>query len=251
MKNCSNGEAMRILEQKLSGAASFSFHGNNTNSLHEKERESVLRITNVVELNAPVLLGFLSKRGIDTEIAREYCKEVYYSVDGKPYYGIGFQNISGGYEIRNPYFKGCIPPKDISHIQQPDKKNTCYLFEGFMDYLSFITIRKKDDPQFPCLNWQDYIVLNSTANLPKSLSRLAGYEKTHCFLDNDTAGRAAYRELEKELGLRVRDASCHYSEYKDLNDFLCGKKRLQVIEQNKYAKPVPQPQKKKSRGLGM
>jgi hypothetical protein len=251
MENCSNGEAMRLLEQKLSGAASFSFHGNNTNALHEKERESVIRITNVVELNAPVLLDFLSKRGIDTDIAREYCKEVYYSVDNKPYYGIGFQNISGGYEIRNPYFKGCIPPKDISHIQQMEKKNTCYLFEGFMDYLSFITIRKKDDPQFPCLNWQDYIVLNSTANLPKALSWLAGYEKTHCFLDNDTAGRAAYKELEKELGLRVRDASCHYSEYKDLNDFLCGKKRPQVIEQNKCAKPVMQPPKKKSRGIGM
>jgi DNA primase len=121
-----------------------------------------------------------------------------------------------------------------------------------MDYLSFITIRRKDDPQFPCLNWQDYIVLNSTANLPKSLSRLAGYEKTHCFLDNDTAGRAAYRELEKELGLRVRDASCHYSEYKDLNDYLQDKsnQKKQVREDNTAVHFKRQiPMKKKGRGL--
>lgn len=250
MENCSNGEAMRLLEQRLSGTSSFSFHGDNI-AMHERERKAAMRITSIAELNAPALLDYLDKRGIDTDIAKQHCEEINYTVNDKTYYGIGFRNMSGGYEIRNPYFKGCIAPKDISHIQQADKRDTCYLFEGFMDYLSYLTIRKNQNPQFPCSDWQDYIVLNSTANLPKAMHLLAGYEQTHCFLDNDTAGTTAYKELEKEFGFRVRDASRHYSEYKDLNDFLCVKKRPQVAEQNRVAKPALQPPKKKNRGLKM
>jgi hypothetical protein len=247
MENCTNGEAMRLLEQRLLRIPSFSFHGDNT-PRYEKERETTMQIIGVAELNAPALLAYLKERGIDADIAKQHCKEISYTVNGKPYYGIGFRNQSGGYEIRNPYFKGCIAPKDISHIQQAEKKETCYLFEGFIDYLSFLTLRKNQDPQFPCSDWQDYIVLNSTANLPKAMRQLAGYEKIHCFLDNDTAGKAAYKELEKEFGLCVRDASRHYSEYKDLNDFLCDKNRLKIAERNKVAKPTPQPPKRKNRG---
>lgn len=249
MENCTNGEAMHLLEQKLSGAPSFSFHGNNT-PMYEKERET-MQITNIAELNTPALLDYLNKRGIDTDIAKQQCQEINYTVNDKPYYGIGFRNQSGGHEIRNPYFKGCIAPKDISYIQQTEKKEACYLFEGFMDYLSFLTLRKNQNPQFSCSDGQDYIVLNSTANLPKAMCHLVGYEKIHCFLDNDTAGKTAYKELEKELGLHVRDASRHYSEYKDLNDFLCDKNRSKIAEQNIIAKPTPQLPKRKNRGLKM
>lgn len=250
MENCTNGEAMRLLEQKLSGTSSFSFHGNNTPT-HEKERETAMRITSITELNAPALLDYLKERGVDTDIAKQKCKEINYTVNDKPYYGIGFRNQSGGYEIRNPYFKGCIAPKDISHIKQAEKKETCYLFEGFMDYLSFLTLRKNQNPQYPCLDLQDYIILNSTANLPKAMRRLAEYERIHCFLDNDTAGKTAYKELEKEFGLRVRDASRRNSEHKDLNDFLCDKNRSKIAEQNKVAKTTPQPPKRKNRGFKM
>lgn len=250
MENCTNGEAMRLLEQRLSGTTSFSFHGDNTPT-HAKEPETAIRITNIDELYMPALLDYLNERGIDTDIARQRCQEISYIVNGKPYYGIGFRNRSGGYEIRNPYFKGCIAPKDISYIQQAEKKGTCYLFEGFMDYLSFLTLRKNRNPQFPGLDSQDYIVLNSLANLPKVNHHLAEYENLHCFLDNDAAGITSYKELKKEFGLRVRDASRHYSEYKDLNDFLCGKKRPEITEQNRVAKPIPQLPKKKNRGLKM
>lgn len=223
IEKCSSGEAMRRLEQQLSGNSSLSFQGNNS-SVKGKEKQPVMQITRVEDLSSPALHDFLNKRGIDEEIGRQYCKEVYYTVNNKPYYGIGFENKSGGYEIRNPYFKGCIAPKDISHIQQADKRETCHVLEGFMDYLSYLTIRKNQSPQFPCTDWQDYIVLNSTANLPKAMRLLSDYEQVHCFLDNDTAGMTAYNELKKELGLRVHDASRHYAEYKDLNDFLCGRK---------------------------
>ena len=90
--------------------------------------------------------------------------------NGKRSFAIAFPNISGGYEIRNRYFKGCIAPKEISHIRQSgEQRNTCFVFEGFMDYLSFLTLRLESCPQCPDFDRQDYMVLNSVANVSKAL----------------------------------------------------------------------------------
>ena len=149
---------------------------------------------------------------------------MHYLTDGKPYFAVGFPNRSGGYEIRNKFFKGCIAPKDITHIRQTEPGETCCLFEGFMDYLSFLTLRQERHPDRPPLGGQDHIVLNSVSNFSKALRPLGDYERIHCFLDNDRAGLEALREIQREYGSRVRDASYVYSGYKDLNDYLNGKK---------------------------
>ena len=81
---------------------------------------------------------------------------------------------------------------------------------GFMDYLSFLTLRLERCPERPDLDGQDYIVLNSTSNLSKAIRPLDGYGRIHCFLDNDKAGMEAVQELREEYGLRVRDASHIY-----------------------------------------
>jgi len=106
----------------------------------------------VVSLSSPALLSYLRQRGINTELAKRECREVRYLTNGKPYFAIGFPNRSEGYEIRNNLFKGCIAPKDITHIQQEQPKATCYLFEGFMDYLSFLTLRLERCPDRPNLD---------------------------------------------------------------------------------------------------
>ena len=86
------------------------------------------------------------------------------------YFAIAFPNGSGGFEVRNRYFKGCIAPKEIAHIRQSGKaRNTCYVVEGFMDYLSFLTLRQESCPNYPELDGQDYIVLNSVSNVNKVL----------------------------------------------------------------------------------
>lgn len=41
----------------------------------------------------------------------------------------------------------------------------------------------------PNLDGQDYVVLNSVANVSKAMDVLHGYERIHCLLDNDEAGR--------------------------------------------------------------
>jgi hypothetical protein len=206
----------RIAEQAPSvRPVSFSFGGQTLSQPSFRQLE-------VMPLSSPALFSYLRERGINTELAKRECREVHYLTDGKPYFAVGFPNRSGGYEIRNKFFKGCIAPKDITHIRQTEPGETCCLFEGFMDYLSFLTLRQERHPDHPALGGQDHIVLNSVSNLSKALYPLGNYEKIHCFFDNDTAGIRAVQELYKEYSFRVRDSSRIYSGYKDLNDYLCG-----------------------------
>lgn len=144
----------------------------------------------VWELAHPALLRYLQQRGINTALAKPECKELHFTNNGKPYFAIGFPNVAGGYEARNRFFKGCIAPKDISHIRQQGEPREKYLvFEGMMDYLSFLTLRMKNRPAMPDLDKQDYVILNSVANVSKAIDVLHGYERIHCLLDNDEAGR--------------------------------------------------------------
>ena len=189
----------------------------------------------------------MQERSIDTDIAKSECKELHFTHNGKPYFAIGFENVTGGYEVRNPFFKGCVAPKDITHIRQQERQaDTCYLFEGFMDYLSFLTLRKQKQPQYSGLQGQDYMVLNSVSNLGKAMDRLSDYERIHCFFDNDQAGNKACLELQRTFSFRVRDASIHYSEYKDLNNFLCGRKAVEDKKNEVLVRPKP-----KRKGFGI
>ena len=177
----------------------------------------------VLPITHPALIKYLEERCIDIEMARTVCKELHFDTRGKHYFGIGFPNIAGGYEIRNPFFKGCIAPKDISHFYAEEPKKVCFLFEGFMDFLSFMTLRRKENDG---LKRQDYLVLNSVSNVHKALESLSHYENVQCFLDNDEAGRKAYQALLMGLKVPVIDSSGLYADCKDLNEFLCRQNRL-------------------------
>lgn len=178
----------------------------------------------------------------------EECCEVHFENNGKHYYAVGFPNVRGGYEIRNKYFKGCIAPKDISHIRHTNRQNeVCYVFEGFMDYLSFLTLRLDSCPQYPEFDKQDYMVLNSVSNVSKALYPLGNYLRIHCFFDNDRAGMEAILQIRKEYGstINIRDASHLYSGCKDLNEYLC--KRNPLREKKFIQTSVP----KKSKGRSL
>jgi DNA primase len=210
IENCSNGEAMRLLEQKLSGTVSFSFHGNNSFNRKEAEpeMEHAIRISGVGQLSSPPLIDYLHERRINIEIAKFHCREINYSVNGKHYFAVGFPNDAGGYELRSKYFKGCTSKNVTSHTFG---QSSCQIFEGFMDYLSFLTMK----------NWQHsplaVIVLNSLANLPKIQNTLAGYKSVSLFLDNDEAGKRAVQSL-RSVHNDAIDQSALYANHKDLND---------------------------------
>ena len=189
----------------------------------------------VLPITHPALIKYLEERCIDIETARTVCKELHFDTRGKHYFGIGFPNIAGGYEIRNPFFKGCIAPKDISHFYAEEPKKVCFVFEGFMDFLSFMTLRRKENDG---LKRQDYLVLNSVTNIHKAAKRLSRYDSVQCFLDNDNAGRNAYLQLSKELGKSVTDASTLYDGYKDLNEYLCAEFKHSEKAENKKIKGI-------------
>ena len=226
--------------------ASFSFG-------EQKAHNSSFQGVQVGELSSLALIDYLRGRGINIGLAKRECKELRFEHNGKPYFAIGFPNISGGYELRNCYFKGCLAPKDITYIrQQGELRDVCYLFEGFMDYLSFLTIRMNNNPEEPRTEEQDYMVLNSVTNLSKAEQLLRPYTRIGCFLDNDHAGKRAYENLKKIFGNRLQDMSHHYAGHKDLNDYLCHGNQAKQAEkksQVQSARRMPQPQPKKKRGF--
>ncbi len=66
----------------------------------------------------PALLAYLQERGINIAMAKRECSEAHFTHNGKRYFAIAFPMCRGGYEC-NQHFKGCIAPKEISHIKQP------------------------------------------------------------------------------------------------------------------------------------
>lgn len=188
--------------------------------------ESDMKDLIIVPLRHHALLSYLHSRMIDADIGRMFCKEVHYELRQRRYFALAFGNISGGYEVRNPYYKGCINGKDISLIQQShgEVQNRVCVFEGFMDFLSYLTLKQAGDDALcidaPC----DYLVMNSVSNLKKALMHLQGYSFVHCYLDNDLAGQKTAETIAGMYGGRVSDEACRYPGYKDLNDYLRGKK---------------------------
>lgn len=136
----------------------------------------------VKSLAHPVLLDYLKSRKIDLKTAQTLCKEVCYTVRGKFYFAVGFANDSGGYEIRNRYFKGALPPKDTTWIRPQKSNRSCRLFEGFTDYLSYLTLCKQGDVSWHSSD-EDFLILNSASLLPRAKERLQGYEHIVCCLD--------------------------------------------------------------------
>jgi hypothetical protein len=228
MEHCSLHEAITTLERKYSCAdagtyqnadtptSNFSFHRKNADSDLKSPKPS-MTLLNVQPISNPALIEYLHERLISINIARIHCSEVHYSVNDKPYYAVGFQNDKGGYELRSKYFKGCTS-KDITSLKR--NNDHCLLFEGFMDYLSFLTIKKLQNSPV------DVIVLNSLTNLPKVKNTFASYKSISAFLDNDQARKRAVRELES-ICKDVIDHSFLYSKYKDLNEYLCHKQQIQ------------------------
>lgn len=168
----------------------------------------------IVPLEHRALVAYLQERGIPAHIAKVKCKEAHYCVNGRFYFTVAFENVSGGWELRNRYFKGCRGRKDISYLpwarDGPSKE--CAVFEGFIDYLSALTLR--------IISGTDAIILNSVVNVNKVMPYLKDYITINCYLDNDTAGRTSLAELTAMYGLTVIDRSILYSEFNDLNEYL-------------------------------
>ena len=210
LHRCTISEAIWL----LSGAKQvvhqdFSFGGERKTSKHKLEIISVQSLTN------PYLLRYIAERGISLSIANRFCSEIRYNNTNRTYYAIGFANDAGGWEIRSPYFKGCIAPKAITTISKAT--DVLQIFEGFMDFLSWQTL----NPPSTC----DTIVLNSLALLPRIQEKIKDYKQVESFLDNDEAGRKSFEVL-KHFCPSIIDGSVRYQTHKDLNEWLVAQSKV-------------------------
>ena len=166
----------------------------------------------VVPLEHRALVTYLQERGIPAHIANAKCKEAHFN--GKSYFAAAFENVSGGCELRNRYFKGCRGRKDISYLPwaRDGPSTECAVFEGFIDYLSALALS--------IISGADAIILNSVVNVNKAVPHLKGYSAINCYLDNDNAGQTALAELTAIYGSTVVDRSTLYSGFNDLNEYL-------------------------------
>lgn len=181
---------------------------------------SALRMLSDIPLRHPALAGYLSSRGIIPDMALGHCREVHYAVGGRNYFAVGFRNDAGGWELRSERFKGCVSPKHITTID--NRSDTVVAFEGFMDFLSYLSMKPNE---WPYIN---AAVLNSVVNLPKAIPFLNRHATIHAFFDNDEAGCKATADLKRLCpNSSVIDRSHLYREHKDLNEFWQTKQHRQ------------------------
>ena len=210
LHRCTISEAIRLLSgAKQVAHQEFSFGGERKTSKHKLEIISVQSLTN------PYLLRYIAERGISLSVANRCCSEIRYNNTNRTYYAIGFANDAGGWEIRSPYFKGCIAPKAITTISKAT--DVLQIFEGFMDFLSWQTL----NPSSTC----DTIVLNSLVLLPRIQEKIKSYKQVESFLDNDDAGRKSFEVLE-HFCPSIIDGSVRYRTHKDINEWLIAQSKV-------------------------
>ncbi|WP_300899265.1 toprim domain-containing protein [uncultured Alistipes sp.] len=232
MELCDAGEAMQRLERHIDGmqTSPLSPSGFSSSRLGEAiqncsalapqrrfigknpapQRPPSIIVERVQPLENPALLDYLMERGIGLDTAHVHCSEVHYRVADKFYFAVGFRNDAGGWDLRNRYFKGCTSKAPTT---RRGDYPTCLVFEGFMNYLSYLTLKRNPTPP------HNIAVLNSVTNLAKVVPFIASHEQVYAYLDNDEAGRKATTEL-KAACRNLSDQSVHYRPHNDLNDYL-------------------------------
>ena len=235
LEGCTLSEAICRLGQNASGNTAHSYNSpKRETSISPNQRKDITasgtrRLTSISDTLPPHLQEYLKKeRCIDLEKATPFLKCISYEVRERRYEAIGFANSSGGYELRdNHLFKGTIAPKDITPIFE-DKAQPVCLFEGFMDFLSFLSMKEEVTNQ--CL------VMNSVSNVVRSIHYLnkRNITSVRAFLDNDDAGRKAVQEF-VNTGFKVEDMAVYYRDFKDLNEFHVSR----VREQQKKLEKTP------------
>lgn len=176
------------------------------------EELSPIKVTQITPLSSAALTEYLKSRRIPIHIAEGYVKEIRYSLYDRSFFALGFPNDSGGFEIRNQFFKGSSSPKAVTTIA--NGHDTLSVFEGFFDFLSYLTLRSE-------LSWPetDYLILNSLSLVERSKESIRSYPNVSLYLDHDPVGRKVTQGL-LDMGQIIQDRSTLYRGSQDLNEFL-------------------------------
>jgi len=209
LNNCTVSKALNILSTQDS---SFSFHQRSSLMLREDDRKKI-KIIRSAKIKHAALRQYLESRHISLETAQKLCHEVHYRIKGKTYFAIGLENVGGGWELRNKYWKNSTSPKSISIFQSGHKK--LIVTEGMFDMLSLLELIPNIQ------DTHDFLILNSTAFIETALAYFKDYDQIDLFLDNDGTGKEKTELLLKQ-SYNTYDNSHLYDGFKDMNEWLIG-----------------------------
>jgi len=186
-------------------------------SFNQPKKEATYNVVKTQSLQNKSLIHYLKKdRGLASINLSKYVSEVYYQIENKSYFAVSFTNDKGGREVRNKYFKGSFGKKSISTIFPTPSDNRVKIFEGFIDFLSYLQINKNA----PLSN---YLILNSVSLKEDGLKAIQNkFSSFELYLDNDESGDRATQFFISNLANTI-DKRVHYKQCKDLNNFLIQK----------------------------
>ena len=218
-------ELLEKLEQN-----NFFFHqhiGNISKNENAGEKEKI-KVVNVRQgITFLAITKYLQTRKIPVRIADAFCKEVDFRLYNKIHTAIGFKNNTGGYELRNEYFKGSSSPKDLTLLTvNPSKK--VLIFEGFFNFLSWQAMHQKNI-LLPKLQ-PNFLVLNSLSFFEKAKEIMEKYPSIHLYLDRDNSGMKITKEA-LSISNKYIDESYKYKNHKDLNEFLMKEYKMETPAQ--------------------
>ncbi len=204
----------------LDGQPSFPKSDFKKPTSNQTKHPKIYRFLEDKPLAHPKLFEYLQSRAIDLDIACVYLREarLWHRQKQKEYYGLSFGNDKGGVEFRNPFMKSSFGKKAITTIEgQTD--TSLHLFEGFMDFLSLLTIYEAEKPN------SKVIVLNSLSLQSGLLTKLDDFTGTiYSWYDNDKAGQGATQQLLSWSGTRdaiqIKPMNDSYESYKDVNEWV-------------------------------
>src|SRR5690606_310131 len=177
---------------------------------NKQENDRKIKILKIKPLgNNQALTDYLNLRNIGLGTAKKFCREVYYSIGDKKYFGLGNRN-ENGWSIRNKYWKGCSAQ---GYSLYPHGAKQLDLFEGIFDLMSYVELNKHAGVR------KDFMVLNSLGNLNDAFPIIEEYNQVNLYLDRDDAGRKATLLLLDTFN-HCQDLSSISLPYKDLNEYL-------------------------------
>ena len=210
-----------VLEKILQVMGNSIPAGNNSTENKCRQRKAIkipnYQIQEIKEIgNNPAISAYLQSRKV-WQVARNRLMEVYYYVEDqkklrKYFFAAGWQNELGAWEVRNLYFKGCLGHKALSFI--PGDENKLSVFEGYLNYLSWLT----ENP----LAADSILVLNTISLLEAGTRKARDFDAIDLFFDRDSAGHKASLDFKKAVPQAI-DCSGLYRHYNDYNDRLIAK----------------------------
>lgn len=177
-------------------------------------KEPSYKILAIKDLGAnKAIAEYLQSRGVWLE-AQGRLMEIYYYVEDEQkhrmnFFAAGWQNELGAWEVRNINFKGCLGHKAISFI--PGEKKSLVVFEGFINYLSWLAENR--------LAANSVLVLNSLSLLQAGIEKAKSFDTVATYFDNDPSGHEATLTFKKAVP-QAQDQSSVYEGYNDYNDKL-------------------------------